>query len=267
MNRTFFISLFLLVSGFSTTYSQDNFDEKRFFQNLKDSYYYLDSTNLKNFTVLMTNLFTEKFAEDHWKNREIFPLQLIWYSPNRIFISEQGVPSLKDSLKILYSEYVSDLKVQVKDILINLRQFYIAGIYNSIPKDYIIKKLHDVVKIESSEKSAKDTINTEYSFGANGLCVKILTYIASTKTTVETIPIFTIIKTKWLITGWKVQILKSGEIESGYTIELKNNLISETWVPSDIFIKLQDVNYEGKTFQDVIKLRSYLFDQPLQLID
>ena len=148
----FKLIIFLFFTIFQVN-AQKSIDEKQFFKNMDKSYYSLAATNLSNFTALVTNLSVEKFGLDNWKNDEIFPLQLIWSSPNRIFISEQGVPSLSDSLKNTYLVKISSLKLQIQDILLNLRKFYFNGIYQSISENYILKHAEEVVSIEFIESS------------------------------------------------------------------------------------------------------------------
>ena len=124
MLRIVYLIVFLSVFVTSICHGQtDSLNEQQFFKNLQNSYYYLESTKTKNFTALLTNSVVEEFAKTNRKNSEIFPLQVIWYSPNRFFLSEKGVPALNDSLRGIFSEQVQDLKLKVQDILINLRQF------------------------------------------------------------------------------------------------------------------------------------------------
>ena len=78
--KRFVIAIILLIK-IDNVYSQNNsFDEKTFFENIRTSYYSLESTDTKNISVLVTNLATESFAKQEWKNPEIFPLQLMWLS-------------------------------------------------------------------------------------------------------------------------------------------------------------------------------------------
>lgn len=261
------MSFILLLTGF--LYSQDTvFNEQEFFKSMQESYYALDATEMKNFTVLLTNLRTEQFAAEQWKNSEIFPLQLIWLSSDRMFLSEQGVPALNDSAKQVYSVLVSDLKKQITGVLFDLKRFYLTGIYKSISSDYTIKNINDVVQIKFSKNAAaEDTTFFTYFFGKNGLCLKIETDTPSNNLKVETYPHFKIVKTKWLITGWEVQMSKNGEIYSGLTIELNNTFTKDVWVPQDMIITVQKTETKGTTFTDLVKFRNFLFNQPLQYIE
>jgi hypothetical protein len=260
--------VFIFFAAICFCYAQDStLNEQEFFSNIKNSYYSLESTEKKNFTTFLTNISTETFAFENWKNSEIFPVQLIWFSPDRLFLSEQGYPALNDSLKIKYREMVSELKTQFQDILLNLRRFYFSGIYKSISQDYKIRTIENIVEVSFSTVTREDTVASIYYFGKNGLCLKIITHSKVQNLTEEIIPQFRIIKTKWLILNWKVQLKRNDVIEAGYLIELNNSLIEDIWVPSDIIITVQQSEIMGRTFQDVIKIRNYLFNQPLQFIN
>ncbi|MCB0281730.1 MAG: hypothetical protein H6627_03745 [Calditrichae bacterium] len=260
------INLFLLFITFS--YSQETvFNEQDFFKNMQESYYSLNTTDKNNFTVLLTNLRTEQFAAEQWKNSEIFPLQLIWFSSDRMFLSEQGVPALNDSAKNVYTNLVMDLKKQITGVLFDLKRFYFNGVYSSISSDYSLKINDDVVQIDFSTNVENDTTFFSYFFGKNGLCLKIETVTPANNLRVETYPNFKIVKTKWLITGWEVQMSKNGEIYSGLTIKLNNTFVSDVWVPQDMIITVQKTEAKGTTFSDLVKFRNFLFNQPLQFIE
>ena len=249
-------------------FSQEkDFNEQLFFQDMKNSYYSLSSTDVNNFTVLLQNIRTEKFAMENWKNNEIFPLQLIWLSSDRLFLSEQGVPALSDSAKKVYTGYLNDLKKQITGVLFDLKRFYLNGIYKSISSDYKINKIKDVVEIQFSTVFQSDTTLYRYYFGQNGLCLKIETVTPSNNSLVETYPHFKIIKTRWLITGWEVQMSTNGEIQTGFIITLNNKLLNDIWVPSEMIINVQQAKNKGTTFSDVVKFRNFLFNQPLQYIE
>ena len=117
------------------------------------------------------------------------------------------------------------------------------------------------------EISKTDTVTSVYWFGQNGLCLKILESSSSQGTVIETTPLFKVVKTKWLVVGWSVKIIKNGNIEAGYSVTLKNRQAGKIWVPIEIMISVQEANHAGKTFTDVLKLRNYLFDQSLQIIN
>lgn len=260
--------LLLLVFLVGSAWSQGfHLDEKKFFTDLENSYFAMSNTDLENFTCLITNSSMEDFAKENWDNKEIFPLQFIWVKPDRIFLSQQGVPSLEDSVQQEFNQKFSDLKQQVKAILLDLQRFYINGIYSSISEEYILVKKKQVIDIIF--ETAADSLVTQfkYTFGMNGLCLKIETSYPSQNRIIVTYPNFKVVKTKWLCTGWEVQIVDNGDVISGFAVTLENQFIDPVWVPVEIDLQVQKKNEIGRTYTDVLKFRNYLFNQSLQLID
>ena len=265
--RIFSVIFFLFLLD-SNVFCQTNiFDEQTFFENIQSSYYSLESTKTKNISVLLTNVTTETFAGKVWNNPEIFPLQLIWLSPDRLFISQQGVPSLSDSLKVVYSNLVNNLKSQITDILFDLKRFYFSDIYNSISENYLLNHKEDVVQIKFSSILQTDTTFYEYYFGLNGLCLKIISYTPSKNLKIETIPHFKISKTRWIISGWEVQMYTKDVIQTGYSIDINYKDKKNIWILSEIILSVQRKNTVGKTFNEVLKFRNFLFDQSLHYLE
>lgn len=263
-----FATIFLnICQVYGQTDSTNSFDEKMFFENLKTSYYSLNAANIKNITVLLTNISTEEFAKREWKNSEIFPLQLMWLSPDRLFLSQQGVPSLSDSSQKVYTSLVDDLKSQITDILFDLNRFYFSDIYNFISEDYNVENKKDVVKVTFNSVVNTDTTYYQYFFGLNGLCLKILSYEPSKNLTIETNPYFKTSKTKWIVGGWQVKMHSNKEISTGYFAELKFKEKKNIWFPTEIILTVQRKTELGKTFSEVLKFRNLLFNQSLQYID
>ncbi|KAA3609846.1 MAG: hypothetical protein D8M58_08625 [Calditrichaeota bacterium] len=265
IQKCIFISIIIVLT--QNVYSQDTaFEEQAFFKKLEHSYYDLGSTGVKNFTVLLTNLRTEVFAKNNWNNKEIFPLQLIWHSSDRVFLAEQGVPALSDSSKKTYTPMVSDLKKQITGVLYDLKRFYFSGIDKSISQDYTLKKAGNFIEVKFNSVFEGDSTYFTYYFGENGLCLKIVAETPTKNTKVETYPHFKIVKTKWLVTGWEVQMSENNKIQTGFVINLKSKMYNDVWVPSDMMIAVQQTKTPGTTFNDSIKFRNFLFNQPLQFI-
>jgi len=256
--------LCLATTGFAQKFQ---LNEQEFFLNIQNSYYALNNTDLSNFTCLVTNSSLESFAENNWDNPEIFPLQFIWVKPDRVFLSQQGVPALNDTARQTFDNKIADLKQQVRAILLDLQRFYYTGIYSSISDDYILVKKKQVVEILFEQNTDSLLTQFTYTFGMNGLCLKVESNYPQQNRTIITYPKFKIVKTKWLCEGWDVQIIENNEIVSGFAVKLDNNLTDKTWVPININLEVQKKAEPGKVYVDAIKFRNYLFDQNLQLMD
>lgn len=256
-----------ITETFIANYQTDVFNEKVFFKKINNSYYSLESTTVKNFTVLLTSKSTENFARGNWNNNEIFPIQVIWYSPNRIFISEKGVPAISDTLKNIYLKQVNDLKNRFQTLLSNLKHFYFNGIYNSLSDNYQISQINNQICIQFKEIFKTDTVNYSYYFDEDGLCIKNIYKSEKSGLLIETVPFFRQVKTKWLIEGWEVTTLKKDKIQETYVIKLKNILIGQIWVPGEISILMKDSSPYNAAKTDILKLRGYLFNQFLKIIN
>ncbi|MBD3224410.1 MAG: hypothetical protein GF313_06755 [Caldithrix sp.] len=259
------IILLWVVSSGNLMGQEDTFNEKRFFQNLQDSYYTLAGTSKENLTALVTSAKMEVFADSAWANREVFPLQFIWVNPGKLYLSEKGVPTMEDAYAEQYGMLVSALKQQMKGILIDLQRFYINGLYRTIPDNYQLTHDERFVKVDYSTDIGGQTTNVYHTFGHNGLCLRIDIQYPQQNKSLTILPEFRTIKTKWLCEGWMVQTKIGDEVESGFQLTIEWMQSDEIWVPQDIVLSVQKKSKMGRTFFDQIKLRNYLFNQSLQL--
>jgi hypothetical protein len=264
MIRIILISLILITNAFC---QEKDFNEQEFFKKIKESYYTLNGTGAKNFTSLITNSGMESFAEEQWNNKEIFPFQLIWFAPGKLYLSQQGVPTIKEGKFKEYQDIINGLKGQLKGVFIDLQRFYISGLYGNINDDYLIKHNDQIIEISFEAGDQDNRTQFNYTFGLNGLCLKIETLNPDTSTRVVTYPKFKTVKTKWLCSGWVVQNIKNDEIKSGFEVQLKNSLVNNIWVPYEILIIVQKTEEMGNTYTDIIKIKNYLFNQAVELLN
>ena len=258
------ISLILITNLFS---QPENFDEKEFFKKIRESYYTLSTTGLKNLTSLITSIEMEIFAEKSWGNIEIFPLQLIWFSPDRLYLSQLGIPTIESEKYQEYQEIVNGLKQQMKGILLDLQRFYITGLFSCIREDYQINLKDDIVEISFSEGNDQMKTHVIYLFGLNGLCLENEISYPNENKTIKIYPTFRTVKTKWLCEGWTVQTIIDDTVQSGFMLQIKNNLVNGIWVPNEIIIGAQKAEDSGNTYFDSIKIKNYLFNQSIELLN
>ena len=263
-----FFYIFIVLFIFRAEAQISNFDERDFFKRVRDSYYSLSDENVRNFTALVTNASLEEFAQKLWNNAEVFPIQMIWFAPDRLFLSQQGVPTLPKDKYGEYQQQIAALNQQVKGILPDLQRFFFRGIYNSLREDYEISfDDEQTVILNYISGSGPQETDLKYYFGLNGMCIKIETLYPSEGKRVVTLPRFRAIKTKWLCTGWTIQTVENDSISGGYIISLKNKIVNDLWVPINIQIEAQKADRAGETFTDIVKIRNYLFNQPIEYIN
>lgn len=251
----------------STIFSQqETFDEQEFFRQIETSYYTLNSSSIKNLTSLVTSLKAEDFAKENWNNSEIFPLQLIWFKPDKLYLSQTGVPKLEEQKRKEYDELIAGLKQQFKGILVDLQRFYITGLFESISSDYKLRNNEEAVQISYTTGEGLTETNVKYLLGKNGLCLEIVIHYPAENKSIYIFPAFRTVKTKWLIESWKVQTLVLDEVVNGFEIKLNNQLIKDVWVPIEIVISVQKIEDPDNKYYDMIMLRNFLFDQSIELL-
>ena len=266
-NTTRLYALFLIMFLLSVTNlsaQNETFNEQDFFNQLNGSYYKLSDTKVKNFTASVTSMKMEMFAKEMWANAEVFPIQLIWLNPDRIFLSQLGVPKISEEKYKEYQEIVNGLKMQLTGILLDLQRFYLSGIFESIPADYTLQTNEEAVQVSFSSKDNVGVTKVKYLFGYNGKNLLLQIYYPSQQKQLNIYPEFKTVKNKWLCTGWSVQTYQNNEIVSGFNVALENRYINEAWVPGEITIKVQQSKKQGQTFYDAIILKNYMFDQSLE---
>lgn len=244
-----------------------NFDEKTFFENMQKNYYSLEQTSLKNYVALVQNDGLKKIAAIYWKNDEIFPMQVIWVRPQNIYLTQQGVPALPDSVQKKYDALVVGLKKQIEGLMVDLNRFYTSGIYSDIPVNYTIKESDRFVLIQFDKIFGKDTTHNDYYFGKNGLLLKVESFSPQTKRRITTHPFFKIHKTQWICTGWEVQMWENQQIKTGYVVKIELNNYKNIWIPYTIEIAVKKAEQPDQTFIDHIYFRNYIFNKSLQIIN
>jgi hypothetical protein len=130
----------------------------------------------------------------------------------------------------------------------------------------LVKK-KQVVEIIFTEIEDSLATQFKYTFGMNGLCLKIETVYLDQNRIIVTYPSFKTVKTKWLCEGWEVQIFENEEVVSGFAVKLDNRFIDNVWVPTAVNLEVQKKAEPGKTYVDQLKFRNYLYNQSLQLLD
>jgi len=255
-----------LISANNNYAEQPAFDEQEFFRKIKESCYTLNASGLDNFVALVTSLKIERFAEENWDNKEIFPLQLIWFQPDKIYISQQGVPSLEKDKQEEFNELIQGLKSQLKGVLLDLQRFYITGLFYSINENYKLRHNEEAVQITYETGKGFDETRAKYLLGLNGLLIEIEISYPEQKKKIYITPSFRTIKTKWLISGWDVQTVINEKIVSGFQLKMNSVKTSGQWIPFDILLKVQKADEPGSTYYDEIKFRNFLFNQAIELI-
>jgi hypothetical protein len=258
------IAFFLFLLAGHLLYGQDSLMQDRFIKKINASYLLLANTGVKNFTATVSSLKMDKFCKENWGDKQIFPLQLIWISPERIYLSQLGVPALSQEKTIEYQVLLDGLKQQMKGILLDLVRFYITGINPGFGQDYKLRNNEEAVQITFKSGNEESPSNVKYLFGLNGLC--LLNEINYTKENkiITIYPKFMTKDNKWLCQGWTVQTIIGGQVQNGYKLDISYAKMSEIWAPIELNINVQITEKPGATYYDQIQIKNYMFNQALQ---
>jgi len=258
---------FIVLSLIFNLYGQDSTQNLEYLNKIKNSYYTLDQTGLINFTASVTSLKFDKFRSENWKDQQVYPLQLIWFKPDKIYLSQMGVPTLSTEKYSEYQLLVDGLKQQIKGVLLDLVRFYMTGVVKSFGKDYKLRNNEEAIQVTLKGGTSENSSNVKFLFGLNGLCLyNEISYLQENKT-ITIYPDFITKDDKWLCKGWTVQTIIGGEIESGFKLEIIHNYIKNIWLPAEIQINVQKAEDPGATYFDQIQIKNYMFDQSIQLKD
>ena len=266
MIKKILLTIFFVYLPFDLFAQQNNFDEQDFFRKLNESYYTLKSSGYQNMTAFISSLKFEKFAKEVWKNKEIFPIQLMWFRPNKLYLSERGVPAFDKSKQKEYKDLINGIKQQLRGILVDLSMYYITGLYNTILDNYTLRHNEQAVQITYETGKGEDLTKTKLLFGYNGLLLETQIIYPAQNKVILILPFFRLVKTKWLIDRWQVQTSVNGEIVNGFEIKLESTLVNNIWVPANIIISVKKAEDPENTYYDVLKFRNVMFNQSLELM-
>jgi len=92
------------------------------------------------------------------------------------------------------------------------------------------------------------------TFGLNGICLKLTVDYPDQNLVINTYPRFRLMGEKWLCTGWTVQTLIKGSVESGIMVNLSSREMENYWIPESINLLLQKRSINDKRYA-----RTYIF--------
>ncbi|MFC2088889.1 hypothetical protein ACFLSX_04745 [Calditrichota bacterium] len=249
-----------------TLYAQ--YDEKTFFSRVNSIYHNLESTNIENFALAATSDFFEISTNEFLDNDSYFPVEVIWVSPNKMYFLKKTFPAdLDTSKKKIVFQLQKDMQQGLKGILIDWQRFLGGKILDDLPENFKVTNIDDTVHVEFEAIENNIPVYMKFYFGINALCFKIETTYKNSNQKMITLPAFVLIKNKWLCTKWTVKIIKNGEIESGFIVELKSQARGESWFPLQTLITVQTKEKLNETFRRIYKFRKLEINKDLKYLD
>ena len=262
--KFFKIVIFMISLVFSLA---AQIDESEFLYRIKTNYYSLQSKGIKNFSFWVTSDMFKNNTKEIFQGKEIYPLEVIWMNPDKLFFIKQPLPVIEDSNDIkLVNDLILDLQKELNGILVDWQRFIGSGLLDKIPEHYLFSTSDDTVKIEfqSIEENAPATIRLY--FGLNGLCLKIVIENQTTKQILYTYPGYEYVDKQWLCKNWRVQILDKGEITGGFLVDIISERIDGYFIPVKIKLHVQSSDKKDKIFFRNYNCRNIMINRDLKII-
>ncbi len=252
MQSKIVIPIIMIILFSNSLYSQ--FNQEEFLYRVKTIYHSLRVQGLENFTCWVTSdLFLEETKETY--KEELYPLELIWKKPNMIYYIKRALPDHPEAEQNRKSQEIQMNMIQaLKGLLIDWQRFCAGNVLDDLPKTYLITTVSDTAFIQYENYENGKLIKVKMTFGLNGICLKLTVEFPDKNEVINTYPRFRLIGEKWLCTGWTVQTLKKGSVESGFLVKLRSRKIENHWIPERINLQLQK-----RGIDKTLYTRTYIF--------
>jgi hypothetical protein len=226
------MKLFLVFIILNFGISQD-FDKSLFIQQVRNNYHTFSPDSGKNIESYLNSLSFSKLIASKTSKDLGFPIKINWKSSFDISIEKETTLSDPDVLSAQ-----ENLSLMAGFFIKNWLQF---SVNNIVPTSVINPSLsHKNKRVYFSHilqyGNKFDHVSKE--FALNGLLLKSVIQ-TSDKYTITIQPMYTIIKDKWLCTGWyyKKSDKNSKEIET-IQVELFQKFIDGNFYPYDAYLKV-----------------------------
>jgi hypothetical protein len=258
------ISISILLTTASFTAAQ--FNESEFIYRVNTIYHSLQSTDLDNVSFWVTSTFFIEQTQNNFKE-EIFPLEIIWKNPDRLYYIQRAIPEINDPEdQNRVRQLQRDLQQELKGVFVDWLRFYAGKILQDLPDSYLLTTEQDSVFIQYEKYEQDRYVKVKMIFGLNGLCVKIITHYSDNGETIYVYPGYQLVEDRWLLKNWTVQIYKSGIVKGGFSIKQDTRKIEKYWIPHRIVMQLQKKGIEDKQFMRDYKIRNIVLNKDVKIM-
>lgn len=253
--------IFLIV-----TMAFGQFNESEFLYRTKTIYHSLRLSGLDNFSAWVTsNVFIE--STENIYNDELYPLEIIWKNPNQIFYIKRPLPAVANhDNNDMINQLQMNLLNELKGLLIDWQRFYAGNILDDLPETRLITSDQDTVFIQYERYENNGITQVKMVFGLNGICVKIMTRYPETDEEIWIYPGYALVEDKWLANKWTVQMLKHGQVESGFVVRVESAKIETYWIPKRLIMQLKKKGLENTWFIREYRLKNIVLNKDLQIL-
>ena len=260
------LSLILLFIFILSNAILGQFNKSEFLYRCKTIYHSLRLSGLDNFSSWVTSdIFLE--ATKDISDEEIYPLEIIWKNPNRMYYIKRPLPQVDNMEKQKEIQQLQLNMVQVlQGLLIDWQRFLAGNILDDLPDTYLISTQKDTVVFQYESFESGKNIKVKILFGMNGLCLKIITTDTDKNEITHIYPAYTLVDDKWICNGWTVQIYQNGIVESGFQVSMKSRKLENFWIPQRLTLALQKKEIENSIFYREYIFKNVVLNKDLEII-
>jgi hypothetical protein len=242
-------------------------DEPAFFSKINNMYYALELTDLNNFSSWITSNVFEDATKGFYDN-EVFPLEVIWIKPNDLYFIQRPLPVIDDSTLSKKAKIAqSDMQKEIRALLIDWSRFYSGRLLAMMPADYMIDTVSDTVILRYHNYDDPNKSKTEIYFAQNGIVLETRAISTDSSGVIYTYPEYKFSGEYWLCTGWRVQIVRNGEVQSGFQIKLISQRLEKYWLPAKLEMTLQTIDLQDKIFVREYNFRNSRINRDIQILN
>jgi hypothetical protein len=261
MSRIIYFIIFLLVAFNTQMWAAEDWQE--FKQNHEKFYYYLEQTDVQNFSCLFTTDTYISFIKEIADSSYTYPLKLIWTREGTSYYILEPYPQPVDSKqRQRMMQKIQMTKTQFQGFYLDWINFLILSPFADVPESARIKFQGDTVLVDYQTEDESGKVSIKKTFLSSGRLLKIA--IDSPTGEILNYPKFVEKENKWLCNGWDTQIMKGDFVTSGLATRVEVSKIGDYWVPVRADVLVQTADKPGERFISEIFLKNYVFNIPLQ---
>jgi len=261
MKRIIYFVILSVLAFTARIWSADNWQE--FAQNHEKFYYYLEQTDIQNFSCLFTTDTYISFIKGIADSSYTYPLKLIWTREGTSYYILEPYPQTEDSKqRQQIMQKIQMTKTQFQGFYLDWINFLILSPFSDVPENAQVKFKEDTVLVNYQTEDEAGKVSIQKTFLSSGRLIKIA--IGSATGEILNYPRFKEKDGKWLCTGWDTQIMKGDTISSGLATRVEVSKIGDYWVPVRADVLVQTADKPDERYISEIFLKNYVFNIPLQ---
>lgn len=242
-------------------------DEQVFFNRVNSIYHGMDTTNVTNFSVLITSDYFEFQAGEKIDHDEYSPIEFIWVKPRQLYFNRTNFPANSDSAQQTnVFQLQNEMFQELRGIFMDWQRFLGGKLLFDLAENYVINSVEDTVHITFDSYENNIPVIMKFYFGKNALCFRIETIYQSINQKIITYPTYVLVDNKWLCTEWTVKILQNAVINSGFNVKFKSAKYKKSWLPVQALIQVQTRQKLNQTFTRLYKFRNLEVNRDLKTV-